>query len=678
MKSKIYLLFFLFYGLISQAQNLASSNLPIILINTDTNESGVTQEILDEVRIGANMKIIYHSDGTRNYLTDQTNTNYLNYNGRISIEIRGSSSQWLDKKPYGFTTLEADNSSNNNVALLDMPEENDWILNALAYDNSLIRDALSYDLARAMGQYAPRVKFCEVVINGTYQGLYLLSEKIKIDSKRVNILKLTNTDNTQPNISGGYITKCDKTTGGDPVAWEFPTFIGNTVAFIHDVPKPSEITNVQSNYIYNRFNALENAAAAQNASVSNGYPSMIDVPTFVDFMLMNELASNVDGYQLSTYFHKDRNGKLRAGPIWDFNLAYGLDVFGNRSQTNVWQFDNGDNVGAKFWKNLYDNSIFNCYLRKRWTELTAVDAPMNYNSLVSKINSYTTLLAEARVRENTRWGTIGNYTSNINTLKNWLQTRINWLNTNLSAMTNCTFPTLPNIVISKINYNPVEINGNTSNNLEFIELTNNSAQTVNVSGYYFKELGFTYIFPNNATLAPNSKIYLASNTAAFTNVYDFAPYGTFTRNLSNKSQALVLADAFGNIVDSVTYFDNTPWPALADGNGSHLSLIDLNADNALAENWTASSETLSTSEFESENTTQVYPNPTTATLYIYHPKIRIKTYELIDVLGRNICSQNLLMKNEITVDLSALAAQQYFLKLHFEDGTSVVKKILKQ
>ncbi|MBS7786579.1 CotH kinase family protein [Flavobacterium sp. CYK-55] len=677
MKTKI-CLWLLLFCFVLEAQNLVSSNLPIVIINTDTNESGIPQEIQDEVRIGANMKIIYHTDGTRNYLTDQTNANYLNYNGRISIEIRGSTSQWLDKKPYGLTTLQADNTSNNNVSLLDMPEENDWILNALAFDNSLIRDVLSYDLARSIGEYAPRVQFCEVMINGTYQGLYLLSEKIKIDSKRVNIIKLTNTDNTQPNISGGYITKCDKTTGGDPVAWEFTTNIGNTVAFIHDAPNPSEITNVQNNYIYNRFTALEQAAAAQNASVSNGYPSIIDVPTFVDFMLINELASNVDAYQLSTYFHKDRNGKLRAGPIWDFNLAYGLDVFGNRSLTNVWQFDNVDNVGAKFWKNLYNNSVFNCYLRKRWAELTAANAPLNYNTLISKINSYTTLLAEARARENTRWGTLTNYAGNIINLKSWLQTRINWLNGHWGSTVNCTFPTLPNIVISKINYNPVEINGNTSNNLEFIELTNNSAQTVNVSGYYFKELGLTYIFPNNATLAPNGKIYLASNSTAFTSVYGFAPYGTFTRNLSNKSQALVLADAFGNIVDSVTYLDNTPWPAEADGNGSYLSLIDLNADNALAESWTASSATLSASEFASENATQVYPNPTTATLYIYHPKIRIKTYELIDVLGRSIVSQNLLMKNEITIDLSALAAQQYFLKLVFEDGSSVVKKILKQ
>lgn len=677
MKTKICLLLLFFCHLLA-AQNLVSSNLPIVIINTDTNESGNPLPIQDEVRVGAHMKIIYHTDGSRNYLTDQTNVNYLNYNGRISIEIRGSSSQWLDKKPYGLTTLEADNTSNNNVSLLDMPEENDWILNALTYDNSLIRDVLSYDLARSIGEYAPRVKFCEVLINGTYQGLYLLSEKIKIDSKRVNIIKLTTSDNTQPFVSGGYITKCDKTTGGDPVAWEFPTNIGNTVAFIHDSPNPTEITTLQSNYIYNRFNALENAAAAQNASLTSGYPSMIDVPTFVDFMLLNELASNVDGYQLSTYFHKDRNGKLRAGPIWDFNLAYGLDVFGNRSLTNVWQFDNGDNVGAKFWKNLYNHSLFNCYLRKRWTELTAANAPMNYNILVSKINSYTTLLAEARVRENTRWGTLTNYAANIINMKSWLQTRITWLNNYLGSTANCTFPTMPALVISKINYNPMSVGPNTSNSLEFIELSNNSTQTVNVSGYYFKELGLSYIFPNNATLTPNSKIYLASDATAFTAVYGFAPYGTFTRNLSNKSQALVLADAFGNVVDSVTYQDNTPWPTEADGNGSYLSLIDLNADNALAENWTATNQPLSTNSFELDNATMVFPNPAEHSFEISNQRAKIKSYELIDFLGRTIQTQNNLLQNDISVEVQNLATQQYLLKIVFENDAVVVKKILKK
>ena len=99
-------------------------------------------EIPDEPKILATMQLIFRPDGTRNYLTDITNDSYLNYNGRIGIQLRGSSSQELDKKPYGFSTLLEDDDSNNNVSLLGMPSENDWVLNSLAYDTSMIRDYL--------------------------------------------------------------------------------------------------------------------------------------------------------------------------------------------------------------------------------------------------------------------------------------------------------------------------------------------------------------------------------------------------------------------------------------------------------------------------------------------------------------------------------------------------------
>src|SRR5690606_27337961 len=127
--------------------------------------------------------------------------------------------------------------SNNNVPLLGMPDENDWILNGLAFDPSLIRDHISYDLAALMGNYAPRTKYCEVVINGEYVGLYLLQEKIKPDSNRVNIEKMTSSDNTLPMLSGGYITKADKLTGGDAVAFSTPSYAGIT-HYVHDHPKP--------------------------------------------------------------------------------------------------------------------------------------------------------------------------------------------------------------------------------------------------------------------------------------------------------------------------------------------------------------------------------------------------------------------------------------------------------
>ena len=567
---KIHILFFLLLLSTSiKAQILTDSNLPIIIITTDNNPStGKPVEIPDDPKVLANMKIIYRPDGTRNYVADQTNTAYLNYNGRIGIEIRGSSSQTLPKKPYGLTTLKADNISTNNVSILGMPKENDWILNALDFDPSLIRDFLSYELARNLGDYSVREMYCEVIVNGEYKGLYIFMEKLKVDENRIDIVKMTSSDSKLPNLTGGYVTKCDKTTGDDPVAWTFNNSNWGTVDFIHDSPKPEDITSLQSTYIYNQFLNLKNTAAAQNSSISNGYPSIIDIPSFIDFIIINEYASNSDAYQLSTYFHKDRNGKLRAGPVWDFNLTYGNDLFQwglDRSHTNVWQFDNGDNTGAAFWKDLFNNPTFNCYLTKRWLELTGSNKPLNYSVVTARIDQLVSLVSEAKVREQAKWGTVNNFTVEISNLKTWIQNRINWINSKLTISQACSNVSLPPLVISKINYNPAPAGTYVSDSLEYIEITNNGTQTVNLTGIYFREPGFTYQFPANATIPPNGKIMLASNSGSFKAFYGTTPYGQFTRNLSDKSQKIVLADAFGNTIDAVEYTDSTPWPAEADG-----------------------------------------------------------------------------------------------------------------
>ncbi|HTF80716.1 MAG TPA: CotH kinase family protein, partial [Cytophagales bacterium] len=326
------------------SQTFTSSNLPIVIINTDGGA-----DIVDDPRVGATMKIIYRTDGLRNNVTDQDSTLLLNYNGRIDIEVRGSSSQFLPKKGYGLTTRKLD-GSNNNVSLLGMPAENDWILNGLAFDSSLMRDFLSYELARRVGNYAPRTVYCELMINGAHYGLYLLQEKIKLNSNRVDIAKMEAADTSLPKLTGGYITKVDKPNADTP-AWSWSSNTGiNDVVFLHEYPKAEDIHEAQHNYIKGTFEQLATAAAAHNSSKINGYPSVIDIPSFVDFMIMNELSSNADGYHFSSYFHKERQGKLRAGPIWDFNLTFGNDLVRwlmDRSKTNVWQFDNGDNEGPK-------------------------------------------------------------------------------------------------------------------------------------------------------------------------------------------------------------------------------------------------------------------------------------------------------------------------------------------
>lgn len=673
-------IFFLF-AFISFAQSFTNSNLPIVIIDTDKNpNSGRPIEIPDEPKILATMKIIFRPDGSRNYITDQNNPDYLNYDGRIGIEIRGSSSQTLPKKPYGLTTLNDDNVTNNNVSILGMPKENDWVLNSIAFDPSLIRNYLSYDLSRSIGNYAARGEYCEVVINGDYKGLYIFMEKLKIDDDRINIVKMTNTDNTVPDLTGGYITKADKTTGGDPVAWTMQSYIGST-SYLHDSPKPNEITTQQNNYIRNQFTLLQNAATAQNASITNGYPSIIDVPSFIDYILISELASNADSYQYSTYFHKDRNGKLRAGPVWDFDLTYGNDLFHwglDRSHTNVWQFDNWDNTGSKFWKDLYNIPTFKCYLTKRWKELTATNGPLNYFAVAEKMEQLSKLTSEAMVRENIRWGTIPNQSGEIIKMKEWIQTRINWINTRLTSYTACSNPDLPALVISKINYNPLPVDKFDSDDLEFIEITNNSNQTINLTGFYFSELGISYQFPANSKLNAHTNLILAGNSNSFQQIYGTIPFGQFTRNLSNNSEKIVLADAFGNIIDSVRYLDSLPWLVEADGGGYFLVLENVNSDNSLAENWTiATNLSVDIDDNPLGNLVNIYPNPAQSKITTESNQIQLISFELFDLSGRKMMAQTEINSNRLSIDIEKLLPGIFILKLRTKTGENIVQKFIK-
>lgn len=667
----------------TQQTILSNSNLPIMVITTDIDPATNSPYVIpDEPKIPATMKLIFKPDGTRNYLSDINNTDFLNYNGKIGIELRGSSSQELDKKPYGFTTLLDDNVSNNNVSLLEMPSENDWVLNSLAFDPSMIRDYLSYTLASNMGNYAPRVKYIEVIVNDDYKGVYILTEKIKIDSDRVDLTKLSDSDNSSPEVTGGYIVKSDKTTGGDIVAWSMPNSTGWSANFLHHKPSTEDITSQQANYIESVFYDLAAKTNPANSSIANGYPSIIDIPSFVDYIIMAEIASNPDAYQLSTFFHKDRGGKLRAGPIWDYNLSYGNDLFlwgYDRSLYNVWQFGY-ENSGARFWKDLFDDTTFKCYLAKRWFELTDVNQTLNYNTIVSKIDEYVTLLSESKLREQERWGTVSEQTTNIVEMKTWIQNRINWMNTNIGTADNCINVTVPNLVISKIHYKPEDNGGYSSKNLEFIEITNNSNQNVNLTGYYIRELGISYQFPENSVIAANQKIYVCSNTTAFENYYGTTSFGQFTRNLSNSSYHIILADAFGNTIDEVYYKDDAPWPESPDGDGPYLELIDLNSDNSLATNWTASSETLSDKDISIINQNiLVYPNPTNSLLNF---KLNSYKTKLLDFIIYNTLGQSVgnfqLNANNLQIDISYLNNGIYYYSI--KNGQEIIlnNKIIKQ
>jgi hypothetical protein len=659
------------YILNTSNNTFTDSNLPIIIINT---ENGT--EITDEPKILGTMKIIQRPDGARNFITDANTDEFLDYSGTIGIETRGSSSQALPKKPYGFDTLEDDGIEDKNVKLLGMPKENDWLLNSFAFDDSMMRDYISYEMARQMGQYATNLKYCEVVLNGDYIGLYALSEKIKRDGDRVDIAKLSNDENSLPEITGGYIIKSDRSSAEDPEAW-----YNNGAGYIHEKPNSDDITSTQSSYIEAVFRSLDNNAT--NSNITTGYPSVIDVPSFVDYMLMAEISSNVDAYALSTFYHKDRGGKLRAGPVWDYNLTFGNDLFDffgtnyDRSFTDVWQFQYS-NTGSYIWGDLFNNSAFKCYLSKRFNEVTQTGEALNHEYVSSLIDSTTELISEALVRENERWNTIDNFSEEIINMKSWIQERITWMRNNLGEFSNCNNVQTPSLVITKIHYNPQETETfPESDDLEFIEIRNTGSTIVALTGVYLIKLGVSYQFPQNSTIAAGESLYLAGDAITFQNKYGIIPFDTFARDLSNKSQNLVLSDAFGNLIDEVEYSDRAPWPEAADGDGFYLQLIDANSDNSLAINWVASSsEILSTNDFDnSEVNFIVYPNPAKEKLMI-NSEQTIQKIAIFNLLGQQIKTFQVNFKSG-EINIRELSKGIYFLNLQLINGGSISTKIFK-
>lgn len=641
-----------------------SSNLPIVIINTENN-----QEIPNEPKINGRMTIIDNGPGVRNFLSEQGNAASLDFDGPIKIEVRGSSSSLLPKKQYALTTYDVLNEKDN-VSLLGMPSENDWVLNGLAYDPSLMRDFISYRMSRNIGQYASRGVYCEMILNGEYRGLYVLQEKLKADNNRIDINKIKPEDNSGKALTGGYITKSDKTEGDDIAAWEMPNYAGWKTAFIHEHPNPTTVTVNQNNYIRDEFYRLANLSAAQNSSLVNGYPSVIDLPSFIDFMIINELVSNPDAYQFSTFFHKDRNGKLRAGPVWDLNLSYGNDLFFwgyDRSLTNVWQFDDQDNVGAMFWKDLFDDDVFHCYLARRWNQLIQPGMPLHPTEIYHLIEETSAYIAEAIPREEQTWGTIGDHAAHIQAMKTWVAARVEWMSRELGAPGTCTGSEVPALTITKINYHPLALGDIDEKDFEFIEITNTGSTTADLTGVYFGGTGLVYQFPAATNLAAGQSVFLANETTAFMLAYGFQPFDEFSRALGNGGQTIQLLNGYGNLIDEVSYEDQAPWPEAADGDGYYLALIDPALDNNDPANWEAvlTSQLLGVPQSPSP-VIQLYPNPAVESVTILMESV-IKMIRVWDLDGKVQLIET-PQQTEVLLPLSALNSGIYLIEIESVNG----------
>lgn len=366
--------------------DFVSSNLPVVVIDTDG------QEIEYEPKITSRMGIVNNPGGQRNSVSGPFNE----YNGIIGIELRGQTSLSYDKKSFGLETRDSI-GENLNIPLMGMPRENDWVLHGPYSDKTLMRNALSYTLAGQLGRYAPRVNFCELVLNSEYRGIYLFTEKIKRDKNRIDVTKMVPEDISEPEVSGGYIFKEDKKNEGDNIIT-----LKRGLELIITEPKNDSIVPQQTNWLADHLNEFEDVLYS-----GGDYGAYIDLQSFVDNFLTVELTKNIDGYRLSTYFHKNRNGKIVAAPVWDYNLSLGNADYSYGWLAEGWYWPVIQSWNKNWWMILNEEPGFQDLCKTRWTDLRKT--VFSESNIFSFIDQWTELLAEAQQRNFDTYPILGTY-----------------------------------------------------------------------------------------------------------------------------------------------------------------------------------------------------------------------------------------------------------------------------
>lgn len=376
---------------------------------------------------------------------------------RSGHRLRGQSSQSHPKTPYRVELW--DNwGEDADYPLFGMPAEADWALISLYVDRSLIRNALIYELGPDIGLAAPRQAFAEVYVNhdspvlsqSHYEGVYNVTETIKNQKGRLNLKQLRPDDTAPEDLSGGYIMSFEymavegpriECAGDDVFSRSAPgsfTPIPVTEGFCWDdleLRDPKNPNSEQTAWITQYIQEFHDAL---HSDPIGPYGDWIDIESFVDFFLLTELTRDMDAYIRSAYFHKDREGKLIAGPLWDFDLSMGAGGYFDNTSIEGWQVANRLVVHDWFVV-LTQDPAFLDRVRTRWAELR--QGPLSDAALTQRIEALTAPLAEAAERDHAKWSVSSvreeyfivqfpegdTWQGQVNALRDWLLQRAAWM-----------------------------------------------------------------------------------------------------------------------------------------------------------------------------------------------------------------------------------------------------------
>ena len=403
-----------------------TSTLPLLIMHTPEKDTAVSEH---------NALVQWSLLEPVNGSTSLTNSPTLTSRG--GFHMRGSSTMGTPQASFAMHFLDEFDEEKKRSPL-GLPADSDWVLYAPnSYDPVLIHNPFIHQLSRDMGRYSSRTRFVEVfktrgsgpLKSNDYHGLYVLEEKIKISRHRVDIERLGADDLKPTGVTGGYLLKIDRTGPGES------GFRGGGTIVVPVDPKEATLRlpqrRPQLDYLETFFQDFDQALQKPNwKDPVLGYPAYFDVPAAIDFHVLEVLSGNVDALVLSTYFQKQRNGKIVFGPHWDFDRALGST---DGRDANPRQWNTGPFFSGPWWPRLFSDPDFWQLWVDRWQELRQSHFSLtNLNSLTDRLAAE---LQDAQPREYKRWNFQprgGSYQSEIGLMKSWLSNRVDFIDQQLT------------------------------------------------------------------------------------------------------------------------------------------------------------------------------------------------------------------------------------------------------
>ena len=272
-----------------------------------------------------------------------------------------------------------------------MAENSEWVLNGPFLDKTLMRNKLAYDLSREIMEWAPDTRYCELFLNGKYQGVYLATEPITNGTGRLRLSKFGL-------LSGNtaFIAKRDR-VGTEMVSLEnYGTVAGKTVNELFlDYPAADKVTPKEISWITKRISDFERALYKDDFAEKGDYLHYINVDNFVDYYIINELFMNIDAGNISTYVYEELNGKMCLA-VWDFNNSLDNYQWGKLDTNEFYILEHS------WFDRLLQDSAFVDRVVDRYYELK--EDSLNEDHMLGLLQQYQEELGDAVNRNFTVWG----------------------------------------------------------------------------------------------------------------------------------------------------------------------------------------------------------------------------------------------------------------------------------